>query len=284
MDAKQFAVQSTRRGTDQWRFLVKPFVSDLAFRSLVSRKFQSEVAFRPYTCHAAVLFVDLSDYSKITSAIAHRGAHFLSSCVNAYLSILLQIIHSKGGDVVKFAGDAVIVVWEGPEKELTLNVLCAALAVLEMRQKADVHAIEGTDLCFRFHCGLTCGLLESEIFAAPTHVNMQRLFHSVGGETMKEIGDLVDAAKSGEVCVNGKTIELLVSGRGKFKDVPGRDDVKMLDALQLDDATGVLVDHHIEKLLGDRLMRRDRYDLMLLIFLTILALRRENRLLTLCFV
>lgn len=88
-----FAVRSIRRGSAEWHQLLRPFVADLAFRSLEYRRYHSGVSFRPYTCQAAVLFCDLSNYSGITSLIAHRGAHALSNVVNAYFSRLLSIVN-----------------------------------------------------------------------------------------------------------------------------------------------------------------------------------------------
>jgi hypothetical protein len=51
----QFAVRSIRRGSDDWRNLVKPFVSDLVFKSLFQPRSQAEIVFLPYTSHAAVV-------------------------------------------------------------------------------------------------------------------------------------------------------------------------------------------------------------------------------------
>jgi class 3 adenylate cyclase len=103
-------VQSIHRGSEQWDKLLQPFVSDLVFQSIASRKYDNVLTFRPYTCHAAVLFVDLSGYSKITAAILSKGAHVLSASVNAYLTRLLEIIYDHGGDVLTFAGDALLAV------------------------------------------------------------------------------------------------------------------------------------------------------------------------------
>ena len=77
--ATNFAVQSIRRGSQEWRTLVKPFVADLCYESLTSRAFSRQPLVRPFTCQAAVLFVDISGYSKIAAALADRGAHALSS-------------------------------------------------------------------------------------------------------------------------------------------------------------------------------------------------------------
>ena len=251
-----FAVRSIRRGSDDWRELVKPFVSDLVFRSIVCRRNYSEVTFRPYTCTgAAVLFVDLSRYSQITAAIK-GGAHSLSTIVNAYLERLLQIVHEHGGDVVKFAGDAVLIVWEG--NELQENVWCAARCVMDLQKRAASHPVEGTDLAFQIHCGLCCGRLESEVFEAPTHLHMQRLYHSVGGETMEEIGILTDLAKAGEVCVSAGVADV-IGPFGTFRNADLYYESKILVDLNLDDAAVEATEQHVMTSLSERLLRRNRF-------------------------
>jgi class 3 adenylate cyclase len=163
--------------------------------------------------------VDLSGYSRISAALAAKSAHALSQTVNKYLGLLLHIAHLYGGDVVKFAGDAVLIIWEtnaaltSSTSQCTLdhddstdhasnihrNVWCAARCGLEMQTKAGMHIVEGTPHVFRIHIGLSCGILESEVFEAPVHVNMQCLYHSVGGDVLDEISDLVDLAAAGEL-------------------------------------------------------------------------------------
>jgi class 3 adenylate cyclase len=233
----EFAVKAIRRDSQEWQSLLRPFIADLAFQSLVQRRLQGEVSFRPYTCHAAVLFIDLCDYSSIAALVSKKGAHTLSGIVNAYLGRLLSIVNVHGGDVIKFAGDAVLVVWQGQEEDLGINVLAAARCVMEMQMKAGHHPVEGTSLTFRIHCGLCCGLLESEVFAAPKHVHMQRLYHSVGGESLEEISELVGFAKAGQVCVSSR-VAVYLGDRGSCRIVDcildnfyGGEDCKILTAL-----------------------------------------------------
>lgn len=272
-----FAVRSIRRGSRQWNELLKLFVADLAFRSVVTRRFQSEVSFRPYTCDAAaVLFVDLSHYSRIAAAVVgnnnQHGAHALSTTVNDYLDRLLALVDWHGGDVVKFAGDAVLVVWEGQSQLqhnqtsssiLELNVLTAAKCVLEMLQQAGSHPVEGTDLQFRIHCGLSCGHVESEVFAAPVHSNMQRLFHSVGGDAVVEIGELVDLARAGEVCVSDEVVQILMTasrGGASFRDVEEASFAggQILTQLDLDSSLLKTMDLHVQQLKTARAAVRDK--------------------------
>jgi len=251
-----FAVRSIRRG--EWNHLLKLFVADLAFRSVVTRRFQSDVSFQPYTCSsAAVLFVDLCQYSRIAAAVSH---HALSTTVNDYLDKLLALVDVHGGDVVKFAGDAVLVVWEGTNaSDMEINVLTAAKCVLEMQKHAGSHPVEGTNLHFRIHCGLSCGHLESEVFAAPVHENMQRLYHSVGGDSVVEIGELVDLAQPGEVCVSGDVVNLLGT-RGLFRDVRevALDGSKILIDLKLEESSLEKIDVHIFDLKTTRSALRNR--------------------------
>ena len=252
-----FVVKSIRRGTDEWQSLIRPFVADLAFKSLVTPRKYSVPRFQPYECHAATLFVDLSGYSKITAALAEKGAHAISNEVNDYLSRLLQIVHSYGGDVVKFAGDAVLVVWEGTEEELEMNVLAAGVCALDLQEKAGHHSIEGTDLAFRIHCALACGILESEVFQAKHVDHMQKLYHSVGGEGVDEVSELVDLAASGEVCVSRDCLDYL-EGYGEFRNVIDLDsDARILTRLNLKIDMLEKIDNHVVRILAARLDNRN---------------------------
>jgi class 3 adenylate cyclase len=258
-----FAMKSIRRGSSEWHNTLRPFVADIAFESFVQRRYQSAtISFRPYTCHAAVLFVDLSDYSMITAAIAHRGAHALSSIVNAYLSRLLVIVREYGGDVIKFAGDAVLVVWYGAsEDDLQINTLTAAKCGMEMQKRAGQHAVDGTSLQFRIHCGLSCGPLESEIFDAPNHVNMQRLFHSVGGTSLIELSDLVDMAKAGEICLSDDAVAHIGATYGRYEECSNLTDgtrYQLLTDLVFEHNIVEKIETHIMKSTCDRNMKRQK--------------------------
>jgi class 3 adenylate cyclase len=259
--SSDFALKSIRRGSSEWHATLRPFVADIAFESIIQRRYQSEtISFRPFTCYAAVLFVDLSNYSAITAAIAARGAHALSNVVNDYLSRLLEIVSKYGGDVIKFAGDAVVVVWYSvAESDLAINTFTAAKCVLEMQNNAGEHPVEGTSLQFRIHCGLSCGLLESEVFSAPNHVNMQRLFHSVGGDALVELSELVDLAKAGEVCISNAVAKYLGS-KGVYEECSDayRNRYKLLTGLFCEKRDMDDLDMHILESLESRQRHRQR--------------------------
>src|SRR5215213_4783048 len=63
---------------------------------------------------AAILFADISGFTILTERMVERGptgVETLAHVLNEYFGQLIDIIHEYGGDVVKFAGDAVIAVW-----------------------------------------------------------------------------------------------------------------------------------------------------------------------------
>src|SRR5215216_1799918 len=63
---------------------------------------------------ASILFADISGFTLLTERMVERGptgVETLARILNEYFGQLIDIIHEYGGDVVKFAGDAVIAVW-----------------------------------------------------------------------------------------------------------------------------------------------------------------------------
>jgi class 3 adenylate cyclase/tetratricopeptide (TPR) repeat protein len=90
--------------------------------SYVPRLIQNRVAADPSPIEvpvsedmqAALLFADISGFTLLTEHLAERGpsgVETLARILNEYFGQLIDIIHDYGGDVVKFAGDAVIAVW-----------------------------------------------------------------------------------------------------------------------------------------------------------------------------
>ncbi|MCI0550895.1 MAG: AAA family ATPase [Anaerolineae bacterium] len=63
---------------------------------------------------AAILFADISGFTPLTERLAEKGptgVETLARVLNQYFGQLIDIIHEYGGDIVKFAGDALIAVW-----------------------------------------------------------------------------------------------------------------------------------------------------------------------------
>ena len=99
-----------------------PFVSSLCLQQ------RTQQAVGPETIDCAVLMVDICGYSRVTALLAHLGPRFLNHNVNTCLVPMLAKIESCGGDVLKFAGDAVFAAWT--TSDMATNVRTAAATAL----------------------------------------------------------------------------------------------------------------------------------------------------------
>src|ERR1044071_4368135 len=67
---------------------------------------------------AAVMFADISGFTTLTERLAEKGTsgvETLARILNDYFGQLIDLVYDYGGDVVKFGGDAITVVWPLPE-------------------------------------------------------------------------------------------------------------------------------------------------------------------------
>ena len=69
-----------------------------------------------------VLFADISGFTNISEACASlgiRGNEELAFCINKYMEAMVKHLAKFGGDIIKFVGDAMIVMWPrlGPMTE-----------------------------------------------------------------------------------------------------------------------------------------------------------------------
>src|SRR5258708_30844931 len=83
---------------------------------------------------AGVLFVDISGFTRMTEQLARNGptgVEKISAALNDYFGRWIAIISQYGGDVVKFAGDALLAIWPAGDGGLSEAVRQAAACALE---------------------------------------------------------------------------------------------------------------------------------------------------------
>jgi class 3 adenylate cyclase/energy-coupling factor transporter ATP-binding protein EcfA2 len=64
---------------------------------------------------AAVLLVDIAGFTAKTDRAAGDGAESLTYFINDCFAVLADVIDSEGGDIVAFAGDAILAIWVDPD-------------------------------------------------------------------------------------------------------------------------------------------------------------------------
>jgi class 3 adenylate cyclase len=71
---------------------------------------------------SVVMFADISGFTNLTetlSKIGPEGAEVIAFTINRYMETLVMGIGKSGGDIFKFAGDAMIVIWPPPAVDHT---------------------------------------------------------------------------------------------------------------------------------------------------------------------
>lgn len=65
---------------------------------------------------AATAFIDISGFTKLSESLLDKfgenGAEKLNQYVSKYFERLINVVLKWGGDIIKFAGDAMLVVWK----------------------------------------------------------------------------------------------------------------------------------------------------------------------------
>ena len=108
-----------------------------------------------------VLFADLSGFTARTEAIARQpnGPETIGRLLNAHLRPLVEICTAHGGDVVKFAGDALLACWPSPDDgaDVRTSVLAAAACGLAMQAAIEQLGASNPTEALRLKVGLATG-------------------------------------------------------------------------------------------------------------------------------
>ena len=80
-----------------------------------------------YITDSVGLFSDISGFTKLSEAFSKKGrvgAECLTFCINRYMEQIINIIGANGGDIFKFVGDAIMVIWPPDDSPNFLETAC----------------------------------------------------------------------------------------------------------------------------------------------------------------
>ena len=90
------------------------------------------------------MFADISGFTNLSEACAKsgfRGNENLAFCINRYLECMIKSLQKYGGDIIKFVGDAMIIMW--PEIDVNLNDLNLSAKFSEsIKHHADIQSYQ----------------------------------------------------------------------------------------------------------------------------------------------
>jgi class 3 adenylate cyclase/tetratricopeptide (TPR) repeat protein len=214
--------------------------------SYVPRLIQNRVAQNPAPIDtplakdflAVVMFADISGFTALTERLAEKGSagvEKLARILNDYFGQLIDVVYEYGGDVVKFGGDAIIVVWpimeaiydqaqgeSGPVSEAVQRqqTLRAVECAFKIREHLLNYQAEGSTLYLKFSLG-TGRVWESHIGGV-----FNRWEFVLVGEPLIEISAANHQAKAGDIIASPSAWELIKDACSaepfRFEMEPGR--------------------------------------------------------------
>jgi class 3 adenylate cyclase/tetratricopeptide (TPR) repeat protein len=111
------------------------------------------------TRQGALLLADISDFTRLTRQHdGHRpaGAETLGRTLSGVFAELIQLVHAQGGDVLTFAGDAMLAFWPAEQEGQALATERAATCALSM-QAALQHRRDLAQHAISLRIGLAAG-------------------------------------------------------------------------------------------------------------------------------
>jgi len=201
----------------EWDVNARLQTDEIAFLCKSVRRYVREYAddYDPKVFHreGAVLFVDISGFSKLSKMMLDKYAATTAAENFARDSIVILNLWTKwcmqwGGDVVKFAGDALLVMWVVPTNEEAMSTPMYKGSDAHIKNLKDCQRIANRaalDLLKRtsesfgdlnLHGGVAIGEILEIFLSAPDGSSR---WHLVSGQAMKHATDLVDHASTSEV-------------------------------------------------------------------------------------
>jgi class 3 adenylate cyclase/tetratricopeptide (TPR) repeat protein len=193
---------------------------------------------------SAMLFVDISGFTPISEALSRQGregVEELSSILDRYFTVMSEPVIALGGEVIKFAGDSLIVAFpvqpDGGEAHLGAALSCAMRMQKAMSDLAQVHTSAGT-FPLRIRIGMGEGVIYTTTVGDEDR-GMQPVFagrpltRCMLAENMANAGEIVaDAALANRV--PGRLD--IGEARGTFRLISGAWGMPVLSPIQQPDS------------------------------------------------
>ena len=172
---------------------------------------------------SAVLFVDISGFTRLSTELSPES---LSKTVNSYFELIVSQVHAHGGDILKFAGDAIFVEWKAsslsgsspqqlfhsPKMTFIECVKAAALCGADIVEKGsnfpaynEKGSMSVQVATLNVHCGIGVGELVG-MHLGDDEVRREYLFL---GDPISQVAKAADGALLGEVAASPQALMTL---------------------------------------------------------------------------
>lgn len=168
---------------------------------------------------AAVLMADISGFTRLAETLSQHpaGEEVLSHILNSYFGHLISLVEAHGGDVIKFAGDALIALWPSDMAGEDLATLClrasqCALALQSSRWQSPLQA--GDSLSLRVGVGA------GAIMLSRVGGRRQRWELLFSGSGVDQLATVLPQGNPGDVVLAPEAFAL-IADEGVVRPLPG---------------------------------------------------------------
>jgi class 3 adenylate cyclase len=179
------------------------------------------------TFPAAVLFADITGFTALTERLGQRGpagAEEMTSILNAYFEPLVALVNAHGGDIVKFAGDALLAVFPAEDEPATDGAADGRLAAVAARAAHCGVMIQSTLGSYQAAPGISLqvrvGIGAGDVVTSQVGGVAGRWELLVAGAPLAQVGQAESLADPGQVILS-KEAWALVAPKADGQPVAG---------------------------------------------------------------
>jgi len=162
----------------------------------------------------AVSFLDASGFTALTETLSKKpfGAEILTKILNQFFEPLLDACATYGGDVVKFSGDAVTVLWSKHDLAHSCALACQCALAIQIDLEALDFSKEDLDgHALSLHGGIGCG----DVVMLEVGGVLGRREFVLAGSPLVQIAVAEPLAGKGETVISPEVWEKLTGAEGK---------------------------------------------------------------------
>ncbi len=200
------------------------FIPALVVDNLLEKIKKKEIRKLPekQTLNTVVMFADISGFTNLSEKLSQKGAEgaeLLAFSLTRYMEFLVKAIGRSGGDIFKFAGDAMIVLWPPPQHntEEELTTLCRQAIQSSLDIQSKLHEIRlAEDIKLSVKIGFGVGQVTI------LHVGgvFSRAEYLAAGDPLTEAFECEHLATSGGVVIVSRKVYQRVQHYFEFSFLP----------------------------------------------------------------
>ncbi|XP_078408404.1 adenylate cyclase type 10-like [Cetorhinus maximus] len=157
--------------------------------------------------HGVLLFADISGFTSLTEIYTKNskkgsGADHLTRTLNGYISEIVDHVLRAGGDVVNYAGDAMLALWRERRKELNEILTLAVKCSLNIQDKCDNKETE-VGVKLRVKIGISAGKLSKVVMG-----DEESRYYALIGRAVDEVRKAEGLASANTIILSPNAWEL----------------------------------------------------------------------------